>query len=443
MSAFGAVFLITAAVFLIALPRRLAALPLILTAAYMTYGQLVILGPANFTILRILVAVGFLRVLLRGEHLPDGLHTVDKLILTWAAFLMVTSVFHEFSGWIYRSGLVWTEVGCYFLFRVFLHDLDEVRRFFLILCVALVPLGLLMLLEKFTGHNPFGFLGGVMSNSMVREGHVRAAGPFSHPILAGTTGAMVIAMGLAVQRVSFTRAVAALIGGGCMVLAATSSGPILTVFAVMLGLVFWHVRYRMRVVRWGLLFGIIGLDLVMRDPVYFLMAHIDITGGSQGYYRAQLIRSSIQHLSEWWATGTDYTRHWMASGIYDNDRMVDITNHFLAMGVMGGLLLMAVFITIVAYSFRDVGIALGQHAQAPAEDQIFIWTLGALLFAYVVTFFSISLFDQSIVFFYLCLASIQSCGRQRSASPEALLPSRPPIRAGQRRRRVNAQGPAR
>ncbi len=64
------------------------------------------------------------------------------------------------------------------------------------------------------------------------------------------------------------------------------------------------------------------------------MARIDIIGGSQGYYRAQLIRSSLEHLSEWWATGTDYTRHWMSSGIYANNRHTDITNHFLAMGVM-------------------------------------------------------------------------------------------------------------
>ena len=53
----------------------------------------------------------------------------------------------------------------------------------------------------------------------------------------------------------------------------------------------------------------------MEDPIYFLMARIDISGGSQGYFRAQLIRSLIDHLSEWWLAGKDYTRHWMASGI--------------------------------------------------------------------------------------------------------------------------------
>jgi hypothetical protein len=360
---------------ILTLPRRLAILPLLLAATYMTRGQVVEIGPAHFDIPRLLVVVGFLRVLARSEHLADGLHGVDKLLLIWAVILLGMSAFHASGAWVYRSGIVWTELGCYFLFRIFLQNLNDVRDTFMFMCLAMLPLGILMLVEKMTGHNPFGGLGGVVEYSLVRDGHVRAAGPFAHPILAGTVGVMVITMGLAVWRTSRWRALAGYLSGVGIVAAATSSGPILTVAFVVIGLTAWRLRAQMRAVRWGILMGVIALDLVMKDPVYFLMARIDISGGSQGYYRAQLIRSSIEHLSEWWATGTNYTRHWMATGIYANDQMVDITNHFLAMGVMGGLLLMVVFIAIIAYSFRDVGRALKQHAEAGIEQQRFIWVL--------------------------------------------------------------------
>lgn len=414
MNAVGVAVLVLASVMMLSLPRRLAILPLLLASTYMTRGQELEIAAAHFTIPRLLVVVGFLRVLARGERLPDGLHAVDKLLLAWAAILIGMSAFHTSDSWVFRLGLVWTELGCYFLFRIFLQDLEDVRKTFMFMCVALLPLALLMLSEKATGHNPFGGLGGVVEYSLVRHGHVRAAGPFAHPILAGTVGAMVIAMGLAVWRTSRWRAWAGLLSGAGIVVAATSSGPILTIMFIGVGVAAWRFRDRMRAVRWAIVAGLITLDIVMKDPVYFLMARIDISGGSQGYYRAQLIRSSIEHLSEWWATGTDYTRHWMASGIYANDRMVDITNHFLAMGVMGGLCLMIVFIAIVAYSFRDVGHALIQHTETDSGQQRFVWLLGALLFAFVMTFWSISLFDQSVLYFYLCLASIQSIVRQRS-----------------------------
>jgi O-antigen ligase len=98
----------------------------------------------------------------------------------------------------------------------------------------------------------------------------------------------------------------------------------------------------------------------------------------------------------------------MATGIHANDRHTDITNHLLAMGVSGGLPLMAVFVLILVLSFRDVGRALRQGAGLPQDRRLFIWGLGALLFGFVMMFWTISLYDHSVVFFYLVLASIQA-----------------------------------
>ena len=95
MNGLGVAFLAIAGTLILALPRRLAALPLIASALYMTGGQVLEIGSANFTVPRLLVTLGFVRVLFRGEHLLDGLHTVDKVILLWAAVLLGMSTFHK------------------------------------------------------------------------------------------------------------------------------------------------------------------------------------------------------------------------------------------------------------------------------------------------------------------------------------------------------------
>jgi hypothetical protein len=421
MNAIGASFLALCSLLMLTLPRRWAALPLVFCAAYMTEGQVLQIGPAHFTVARLVVAVGFLRVLLRRELLADGLHAVDRLLLLWAAILIGSSAFHTSDAWVFRAGVVWTELGCYFLFRIFLQDFEDVRDTFKFLCVALLPLAALMLLEKETRSNLFAVFGGVSPFAQVREGHVRAGGPFDHPILAGTVGAACIAIGLSVWRTSRLRGFAGCCAGTAMVYAATSSGPALMLAFILLARAAWVFRHHMRALRWATAGGLLSLAAVMNDPIYFLMARIDISGGSHGYFRAALIRSSINHLSEWWATGTDYTRHWMASGIHANARHTDIPNHLLAMGVSGGLPLLAVFVLILVLSFRDVGLALRQRSAAPESERLLVWMLGALLFGFLMDFWSISLYDQSVVFFYLTLAAIQAVMRQpRRASDERL-----------------------
>ena len=421
LNSVGASFTIVTSLLLLMLPKRLAVLPLLLAAMWMTRNQEIEVAGGHFTVLRILVFVGILRVLAKGEGLAGGWTLLDKLMLSWALLLVGTSAFHTSDAWVYRLGIVWGEVGCYFLLRVFLASPEDVTTAFRFVCWVVLPLGALMLLEKMTGQNPFGFLG-TLPVSLVRDGHVRAAGPFAHPIAAGTVGSTCIAIGIYMWRRSKLTALAGLLGSLGMVFAATSSGPILMTLSIALGLMFWPLRWHMNRVRQLALAAILGLQAVMNDPVYFLVARIDISGGSQGYFRAQLIRSSIEHLDEWWLVGTDYTRHWMGSGIYANENHTDIVNHYLAMGVLGGLPLMLLFILVIVAAFRSAGRAMAEHKNEDGQSFL-AWLLGAILFGHVINFVSVSLFDQSIVFFYLPLAAICAIQAQRPAKPD-LRPSR-------------------
>jgi len=388
----------------------------------MTTEQVLDIGPAHFDVVRILVIVGFLRVVSKGESIAGGMNHIDRMLILWAAWLISSSAFHTSNAWVFRAGIVWTNLGSYFLFRIYMQTDEDIKYIFKVLCVLLVPVAILMILEKLTGKNYIAALNGVSVFPEFRNGHFRAQGAFGHAILAGTVGAACFPMALCLWKSHRKLSLLGLFGAGGIVFAATSSGPIMMLFFIIFGLLLWNIRLYLRTIRWLALIAVIALDRIMEAPVYFLMARIDISGGSTGFYRAQLIRSSIEHLDEWWLVGTDYTRHWMATGVPANSQHADITNHFLAMGVNGGLPLMFLFIIVLVVAFNTVGRALRENENASTEHRFHIWTLGAILFGYVWNFFSISIFNQSIVFFYLILAII---GAIQIAKPFAQVGAKP------------------
>lgn len=175
-----------------------------------------------------------------------------------------------------------------------------------------------------------------------------------------------------------------------------------------IGLFFWRFRNRMKMIRWLAVLGIIGLDMTMQAPVYYILARIDLTGSSTGWHRAALIESSIKHLNEWWLGGTDYTRHWMPTGVPWSPNHTDITNQYIKIGVVGGLPLMLLLVGILVSAFRMVGKTIKLFPDAPREHLFLIWSFGAILFAHAATWMSISYFDQSIVFPFFILAAIGS-----------------------------------
>jgi hypothetical protein len=401
----GVVFLVIAGLLLLTLPRRSAYMPVLLAAAYTPRLPVLELGPASLSVLRILVVVGMVRIVARGEWIPNGLNSVDRLLIAWTVLFIGISAFHTPDAWSFRIGMMLGELGAYILCRIFIQDFADVRRVFMFLCIALVPLAALMLLEKYTAQNLFSIVG-QFSEANIRDGRVRAYGPFGHPILAGAVGVACMAMAVSLWRTHRSRALLGLSAGAGIVLASTSSGPILMALFTFGALFVWHMRHALGLIRWATVLAIAALELVMSDPAYFLMARIDLAGGSTGWHRAQLIRSSLEHLGEWWAVGTDYTRHWMPTGIQANEIHTDLTNHFLQIGVWGGLPLVGLFALVLIAAFRGVGRAIQNSPESSRERDFLIWTLGALLFGHVVNFWASSPFDQSITFFYMVLATI-------------------------------------
>lgn len=415
MNDFGLAFLLINATMLMLLPRRWAPAPLLVGACYMTLGQEIEIGALHFPIIRILIAVGIVRVILRGERPAGRMNSLDWLMVVWGVWALISSVFHkDFSAaLINRLGLAYNACGIYFLLRVFCQSLDDVARLCRLTSILLVPVAIEMIVEKMLGHNFFSVFGSVAVSPEIREGRIRAQGPFAHSILAGTVGAVCLPLMIGLWRQYRKYALVGIVACLAMVVASASSGPIVSGLAAVGALLLWRWRHRMSLVRWLSVLGYIGLDVVMKAPAYYLISRFDLAGGSTGWHRARLIESSIEHLSEWWMGGTDYTRHWMPTGVPWSEDHTDITNHYLKMGVLGGLPLMLLFIAVIAKGFSFVGMTLREATGLDLNSRFMLWALGASLFAQTVTFVSVSYFDQSFIFLYLVLAAI---GSARSAT---------------------------
>jgi hypothetical protein len=408
-------------VLMLCVPRRIACLPLLMAVSYVTRGLDIDIASVHFTLLHVVVAVGFFRVMMRGESMAHGFNGIDRLLLLWTVALLATGMVRATDGFIYRAGMVWEGIGSYFLFRIFLTDADDVVRVFRIVCIILIPVAVLMILEKYLETNLFATLGGY-SEVMLRKHHqVRARGPFAHPILAGTVGATCLGMAFGLWKRHRTSSVIGLAASAGIVGSATSSGPILMVLFILFGFFLYPFRAGLRALRWLAVIGTFVLNAVMNDPVYFLAARMDVVSGSTGWHRAEIIRSAFEHFNEWWLAGTDYTRHWMPTGTHANETQADITNEFLQNAVWGGLPVMILFVLTFVVAFRLIGLTLRDSNDCSGERRFLVWTLGALLFGHVVNMLSIALFDQSIVYLYLVLAAIGAVARygaRKAVTPE-------------------------
>lgn len=403
----GLGFTLLMCLLMLVLPRRYALVPVIALTCYMTMGERIMVAGANFTMIRILTLAGWVRLIVRGEIRSIRLNAIDKVIVGWtlSGIVFHTLLWQTTQEFVNRLGHSYDVIGLYFLFRYLVRGMDDIKHLVRIVAVLIVPLGAAMLAEKLTGRNVFAVFGGVMEFTRIRDGSLRCQGPFAHPILAGTFGATLLPwfVGLWYQgKKNHLIAGLAIISASTVTLTSASSGPALAALAGIVGLLAWHRRQWLRTVRWGIAIGLVTAHLVMKSPVWYLMARVDVFGGSTGWHRAWLIDTAVKHFSEWWLLGIKN------SGVWD-PLLADVTNQYLVEGFDGGVVQMMLFILIIVLCFRAVGIAVRKTAGIePFPSRFCIWSLGASLFAHVLGFLSISYFDQNSVMFSLLLAMIST-----------------------------------
>lgn len=411
MNPLAALFFLACAVALYIVPRKWAPVALLVGCCYMTMGQGLNLGGISLPIYRMLLLVGIARALAKGESLVGGWNTIDKLVVWWTVWVIFASLFHEGgegSGPVYAIGYTLNITAVYFLMRIWCADLQEVTHVIVVLAFLLAPIALEMVSEKITKTNQFSIFGGVPHEVAYREGKFRAQGPFRHPILAGTVGANCIPLFVGIWRRHRIAAIVGMASAVCITMASASSGPVMSAMAGIFALCMWRFRNLTWLARISAVAGYFGFTILTGEPGYYIMKRIDISGGSTGYHRARLIESAFENFGEWWLFGTDYTRHWMATGVSFSPNHVDITNYYLTFGVTAGFVAMALVIVMLHKAFKWVGVVYRAHMEDSPQDSFMIWCLGAGMFAHATTSVSVSYFDQSLVFFWMNIAVIGS-----------------------------------
>ena len=423
------VAMLVTVVLIFVLPRKYVVGPLLFCVFLTPLGQEVYLGGGHLSVSRILVMAGCLRLLItrlmqKNRLLAGGFNPADRAFSLCILCQAFGFVFHflQSQAIINQIGFLLDFLAAYFLLRSLIQDEADMHR--VIKCFAFIAaiVAVAMVIEQQKMINIFGLLGGVRSVPEIREGKIRSQGVFQHSILAGTFAATLVPLFFLLWKNGKAKLIAAIgmLGASIMTVTAWSSTPLLAYAAGLLGVSLWPIRTRMRLMRWGVVFALIGLQLVMKAPFWFLIAHIDLTGGSSGYHRAMLVDHFIRNFSDWWLPGVKDTSIW-------GDDMWDVQNQFVAVGVAGGLIALFAFIAVIYRSFGRLGEAR-KIVAGDKKQEWQLWLLGSALFANIVGFFGANYFDQSRVSWFVLLAVISAVtapilqARQSAEDPAVALP---------------------
>jgi hypothetical protein len=410
-------------------PRGKAIAPFIVAAILIPMDQVVVIVGMHFPMLRILTLFGIARLLKEKIYskrhvFSGGINKIDVTVVLFAIFTALAAIvlFQQWGAVIYQLGNIYTIFSIYFLLRFLVRDKEGVVSLVRTLAYVATVIAFVMTWEMATGHNPYAILGGAQASFygtlMQRADRFRATGCFEHPILAGTFGAILIPLFVLLWREGRKNRALALVGivsATVITVTSNSSTPVLAYAAGVLALCLWPLRGWMRPIRWGIALMIVALHLVMKAPVWHLIARIDISGGSSSYHRFMLVDQCIRHFGDWWFVGVKSTADWG----WD---MWDTANQYVTVCDRSGILPFILFIGSLVYGFKYLGRA--RKLVEGKRQQFFLWALGAALFANAVAFFGISYVDQTQVVWYGLLAAISATALTIPKTVSAAVPAR-------------------
>jgi hypothetical protein len=366
----------------------------------------------------------------KERFFTGGMRAFDWVFLLWTFFHVVTFLllfsFHP-AAITNQLGFVWDTIGVFLVLRFFIQDQEDIDRVLRTFAVIAAVLAVCMLNEHFHMQNVFGYLGAMRLVPETRDGMVRAQAAFSHPLLAGTFGAALLPLFFLLWHngKSKTLALVGIVASTIMTICASSSTPLLAYAAGIGALCLWPLRGHMRMIRWGLVIGLVALNFIMKAPVWFVISHISLFGSSSSDHRAYLVDAFIRHFNDWWLVGTNDAGNWG----WD---MWDTSNQYINEGEGGGLATFICFIALISISFGNIGKAR-KAAEGDRAREWSFWFLGAALFANVVGFFGVSYFDQTRVMWFtllvmIAVATSSALGvKAASEEPVAETPLDPPL----------------
>jgi hypothetical protein len=420
----GLVLLAIAIILVLVLKRKYLIVPILFCAFLLPVGEQFVIAGLHLSMLRLLLPIAWVRLLLSGSGDQKGpkfrINSIDKamalsFIVTAISF---TLLWRTFPAFVDRLGYLYSYLGMYFLWRYLIRDWDDVYRAIRALVFLSMILSAEMINEQIIKRDLFGLIGGPTILE-IRQGRLRSQASFSHSILAGCFGAILVPLFFILWKRGGKSRLLAAIGVICstiMTYTSGSSGPVLAYMGGLLGLSLWPLRDHMKEIRWGIVLSLVALQVMMHHPIWWLISRIGVFGGSTAWYRYRIIDLFITHFGEWWLIGTNRNYLW-AYGTWD------AVNQYVTTGIQGGLLALILLLLAIVRAFRYVGVARKAHENDPVKA-ISIWALGAGVLSTCVAFFDTSFFDQTAYLWFAVLAMISAVAVAPARLPE-IKPEKP------------------
>jgi hypothetical protein len=424
-----AVAMVITIISIFCLPRKHVIGPFLFTIFLCPYAQCLVVGGVHFFVSRILVMAGLMRLATArpsssGSRLAGGFNGIDGAFVGCAFFMTLTFalLWMDPQALINKIGELLDAIGGYLFLRYLIQSREDVRRTIKILSAIAVVVAIGMFIERVAYTNLFGYLGGVGLKPAFRDGKPRAQGPFEVYVMAGAFGSTLLPLFSWLWKSGGAKVVAVLgiLSSTVITVTSNTSTAVGAYLAGIIGLCFWPLRKRMRAIRWALVITLVTLHLVMKAPVWALIARIDFTGSSSGYQRYMLVDNCIRRFSSWWLLGVKDFGDWG----WD---MFDTSNQYVAVAENGGLISLVFFIAIISRSFGKLGTAR-KWISGNRKQEWLLWALGAALFAHVIAYIGISYADQSKFAWYVLLAMICAGISEARRSSVAVVPATLPRR---------------
>lgn len=397
-------------------PRKWAGLTFIILGCFVSSAQKVVILSLDFNLLRVMILFGVCRILLRQENRYFKWKKLDWAIIAWALSSCFFGTWLEgsMSSLVNRLGLTFEALGMYFVFRCWIRDFSDLHCLLVGCVIVSIPVVMAFLVEHSTQRNLFALFGGVREITMIRDGKLRCQGAFAHAILAGCFWVSFLPL-FAAMWWRDTRgklwASIGIVNTMIIIYACASSTPVFGFLGAVIGGLLFFLRKRMRLVRWLVLGLLAVLQLVMNSPIWSLVARASAITGGTGWHRYYLVDQFIKRYPEWFLKGTRSTSHWGWG-------LKDVTNHYILQGVRGGFATLALFITILGYAYRSVGLLWRRH-QNNRYHMILSWALGVSLFVHCMNFIGVSYFGQIYLAWYMLLGIIGSLGPDKKIKIQA------------------------
>lgn len=379
------------------LPRRYVLLPFIAAACLIPMNQRFYIFGLDFTVLRVLVLTGMLRLVVRGELEAIHWNTLDKMVLAWSLSNTIfnTLLWGTLAAFINRCGLMFDSLGLYFLYRHFFRNFENIHQAIKLFAFCAIISAPLVAIERHNHSSPFAIFG--PTGATFHRGRFRCAGPFPHFIMMGVFWASMLPLFYSSWKRELNRLYMLLAIGSALFLVflSASSTPLMTIGAMVL---FWKL-YMYRQYGKRIFLGACGmillLHIVMKAPVWHLLARANIFGGSTGWHRFNLFDQFVKRIPEWFFFGTKSTGHW-------GHDLFDVTNQFVLEAVRGGATTLFIFIFLLYYAIKVSG--KGSLVFIDKSYRWFAWGVCISLLGHMVTFWGTSYFGQILMVFFMHLA---------------------------------------